>query len=53
MERGELSNYRLLFREGWIGAPALLALWGWSLVKFARRLAIVALRRISGSRSTA
>ena len=53
MERGELSNYRLLFQEGRIGAPALIALWAWSLAKFARRLAIVALRRVTYSRSTA
>jgi glycosyltransferase involved in cell wall biosynthesis len=38
MEKAELDNYRRLFRADAISAPATLALWGWSLVKFARRL---------------
>jgi hypothetical protein len=47
MERGELSNYRTLHRQGAYGALALLALYGWSLAKFSRRLAIVAWRRLA------
>ncbi len=48
MEAGELANYRTLRREGAIGAATLALLYGWSLAKFARRLAIVALRRLAG-----
>jgi len=47
MERAELGNYRLLWREGCIGAGKLAVLSAWSTVKFVRRLAIVSLRRIS------
>ncbi len=43
METAELDNYRRLFRAGALGAPATLALWGWSLAKFARRLAYAAI----------
>ena len=39
MEAAELDNYKRLFRAGSISAPATLALWTWSLAKFARRLA--------------
>jgi glycosyltransferase involved in cell wall biosynthesis len=39
MEAAELDNYKRLFRAGSIGALATLALWTWSLAKFARRLA--------------
>ena len=45
MERAELSNYRALHRMRAIGPLSLILLWAWSLLKFARRLAIVALRR--------
>lgn len=38
MEFAELDNYRRLFRAGAIGAAATVALWTWSLAKFARRL---------------
>lgn len=48
MERAELGNYRALHRAGAIGAPMLATLITWSLAKFARRGAIVALRRLSG-----
>jgi glycosyltransferase involved in cell wall biosynthesis len=47
MERAELGNYRQLWREGHIKAPLLGALWAWSAAKFARRLIVVALRRLS------
>lgn len=46
MERAELANYRLLRREGCIGAPAAAALQGWSLLKFVRRIVLVAARRM-------
>jgi glycosyltransferase involved in cell wall biosynthesis len=46
MERAELSNYRLLRREGHIGAAQLLVLQAWSVAKFVRRLLIVAWRRL-------
>jgi NDP-sugar pyrophosphorylase family protein len=49
MERGELANYASLFRQGFFGRASLLALQGWSLAKFLRRLAIVAWRRLAGS----
>jgi glycosyltransferase involved in cell wall biosynthesis len=47
MERAELENYRQLWREGHIHGVLLAVLWIWSLAKFARRLVVVALRRIS------
>lgn len=47
MERAELQNYRLLWREGRYGAPKLAVLWLWSALKFVRRLAIVAARRLA------
>jgi glycosyltransferase involved in cell wall biosynthesis len=45
MEKSELANYWILRREGCIGLGATLALNAWSLAKFARRLALVGLRR--------
>lgn len=48
MEQAELENYRALKRAGAIGVPMLAILTAWSLGKFARRSAIVALRRITG-----
>jgi len=47
MERAELGNYRVLWREGRIGAGRLAVLSAWSAAKFVRRLAIVGLRRLS------
>ncbi len=47
MERAELENYRQLRREGHINGLLLAVLWIWSLAKFARRLVLVALRRIT------
>jgi hypothetical protein len=47
MERAELENYHQLWREGHVNGPLLAVLWIWSLAKFARRLVVVALRRIS------
>jgi glycosyltransferase involved in cell wall biosynthesis len=47
MERAELGNYRLLWREGRIGAGKLAVLSAWSAAKFVRRLAIVGLTRLS------
>ena len=48
MQRAELDNYRLLRREGLIGAPGCALLSLWSGAKFLRRLTIVAGRRLSG-----
>ncbi len=45
MERGELANYWVLQDQHLISRPAALALSVFSLLKFARRLAVVALRR--------
>jgi glycosyltransferase involved in cell wall biosynthesis len=45
MERSELANYRLLQRDGLISLPAMAAFWIWSLAKFAKRLAVVSVRR--------
>ncbi len=45
MEKSELANYWILRREGAIGFGAAAALSAWSLMKFVRRLALVALRR--------
>lgn len=41
MERAELRNYRLLGKKGAIGVATMLFLCGYSLAKFARRMAIV------------
>jgi glycosyltransferase involved in cell wall biosynthesis len=43
MEKAELENYRLLKRKGAIGIATMLALCGYSLAKFVRRLLIVRL----------
>jgi glycosyltransferase involved in cell wall biosynthesis len=48
MEKAELGNYRALRRAGAIGTLMLAVLTAWSLAKYARRGAIVALRRLSG-----
>ena len=48
MERGELANYWVLRSKRLISLPAAVALSVFSLMKFARRLAVVALRRLSG-----
>jgi glycosyltransferase involved in cell wall biosynthesis len=48
MERGELHNYRVLCESGRIGWLTMLPLMGVSLAKYARRLLIVAARRIAG-----
>lgn len=45
MQKSELANYWILWREGAIGLGAALALSAWSLAKFLRRLVMVALRR--------
>lgn len=45
MERGELANYWVLHGKRLISLPAALALSVFSLIKFVRRLAVVALRR--------
>jgi glycosyltransferase involved in cell wall biosynthesis len=46
MEKSELANYRILRREGAIGLGAAVTLSAWSLAKFARRIALVGLRRV-------
>ncbi|MGB5080838.1 MAG: hypothetical protein WBO23_08855, partial [Burkholderiales bacterium] len=43
MEKAELENYRLLRKKGTIGIATMLALCGYSLAKFVRRLLIVRL----------
>jgi teichuronic acid biosynthesis glycosyltransferase TuaG len=45
MQKSELANYWILRRGGAIGFGAAVALSAWSLMKFVRRLALVALRR--------
>jgi glycosyltransferase involved in cell wall biosynthesis len=45
MERSELENYRLLQRDGLISLPAMAGFWVWSLAKFAKRLAVMSVRR--------
>lgn len=47
MELGELDSYRRLRFAGHLGAAAWAGLSAWSLAKFARRLAIVAIRRVA------
>jgi hypothetical protein len=47
MERAELSNYLSLYRNKAFGRVRLTVLWSWSVAKFARRLAIVSMRRFS------
>ena len=46
MEKSELANYWILRREAAIGFAAAAALSGYSLAKFARRFALVGLRRM-------
>jgi glycosyltransferase involved in cell wall biosynthesis len=48
MERAELGNYRALLRARHIGAILYTLVVSYSLAKYARRCAIVALRRLSG-----
>jgi glycosyltransferase involved in cell wall biosynthesis len=43
MEKSELANYWILWRQGCIRLPTALALNAWSLAKFLRRLALVGL----------
>lgn len=52
MQRAELGNYARLHREGHVGTALLLALWAWSSLKFARRLLILAARRVTGRRGS-
>ena len=49
MEKAELANYWILRRNGSIGMPAALGLTVYSLAKFARRVAMVSVRRFGGS----
>jgi len=44
MEKAELENYWILRRAGSIGVPAAIALSGYSLAKFVRRVMVVSLR---------
>lgn len=48
MELAELDNYRALRRAGHIGSLLLGFLTVYSLAKYARRVAVVTLRRLSG-----
>jgi len=41
MEQGELANYRYFFHQGKISPPLLAVLYGYSLLKYVRRLLIV------------
>lgn len=41
MEKAELANYRYFSRQGKIALPLLLLLYGYSLLKYVRRLVIV------------
>jgi glycosyltransferase involved in cell wall biosynthesis len=45
MEAAELKTFRDLHRSGLISAPLMVALLAWSLARYTRRLAVVALRR--------
>lgn len=47
MELGELDSYRRLRSAGHLGAVVWWGLSAWSLAKFVRRLAIVAVRRVT------
>ena len=49
MAAAELGNYRLLRGEGRIGGAACAALLLWSRAKYLRRLALVALRGVTGT----
>jgi glycosyltransferase involved in cell wall biosynthesis len=46
MEKGELDNYRQLHRAGFVSTPALLGWQAFSLLKFIKRLAVVAYRAV-------
>ena len=48
MESSELATFRDLHKAGRIGAPLTGALLAWSLIRFARRLAVVGVRRLAG-----
>ncbi len=48
MEEAELANYSLLRRGGKIGRATCAALQAWSVAKFMRRLALVAIRGLKG-----
>jgi glycosyltransferase involved in cell wall biosynthesis len=48
MECAEQGNYRSLRRAGHIGLIQWLLLYGWSALKFLRRLFVVRLRRLNG-----
>ncbi|MGY1425106.1 glycosyltransferase family 2 protein [Lysobacter sp. A289] len=48
MELGELSNFRMLYAARKIGLISLIIYSAVSIVKFARRLAISSLRRVTG-----
>lgn len=45
MEKGELSNYRFIYKEGYISFPAFIAISCFSLLKHIRRTVIVTLKR--------
>ena len=45
METAELATFRRLWRDGLIGIPLLCALFAWSLMRFLRRLLLVAMGR--------
>lgn len=45
MQRGDMGNYRRLYAERHIGLMAFVALMGFSLLKFARRLVLLRLIR--------
>lgn len=51
MERGELDTYWQIYKDGSVGLPATLALLGYSLVKYMRRMAIVTIRRLANGRT--
>jgi hypothetical protein len=46
MERAELENYWILYRDGCIGLFAAFGLSAYSLAKFARRLILVCMWRV-------
>jgi len=48
MEKAELGNYRILFRQRAIGPFSLVALWCFSLAKFLRRVLIAAVPELRG-----
>ena len=46
MELGELDAYWQIYKEGLVGLPLTLGLLAYSLIKYVRRLIIVAMRRL-------